>query len=62
MKAQPIVIPNSTALLSEFESIVRPVFDYQESLEFENQNLAALRNSLLPQLMSGELKVNEMNR
>ena len=56
------MIPNSTALLSEFESIVRPVFDYQESLEFENQNLAALRNSLLPQLMSGELKVNEMNR
>ena len=62
MKAQPIVIPNSTALMSKFESIIRPIFNYQESLEFENQNLAALRNSLLPKLMSGELKVYETNR
>jgi len=32
----------------------------QKHLETENNRLATLRDTLLPKLMSGELKVNDM--
>ena len=46
-------------------NMIRPLIDklYQKrrNLEDENSRLAELRDTLLPKLMSGELKVNDMN-
>lgn len=55
-----IIIP-STTILQQFESIVKPIFIMAESLQKENQKLAHLRDTLLPKLMSGELKINDLN-
>lgn len=60
MKALNIVIPNDS-ILDAFEKIISPIFDAQENLEEENLKLAALRDSLLPKLMSGELSVDDVS-
>ena len=41
----------------KFNDFCRPVFEMQEKLEQENRKLAAMRDSLLPRLMSGEIDV-----
>ena len=40
-----------------YYNIIKPVFDFKEELGKENDRLASLRDTLLPRLMSGELKV-----
>jgi hypothetical protein len=35
------------------------MFEYQDELKVENQNLVSLRDSLLPKLISGELQISE---
>lgn len=54
MKNVPAVIPDSESLI-EFNDFCAPIFVQQRILEEQNQSLAALRDSLLPKLMSGEL-------
>ena len=44
-------------ILESFEDILKPIFREQENLEQENTNLATLRDTLLPKLMNGEIKV-----
>ena len=39
---------------------MKPLFTQQDVLEDESRCLAELRDTLLPKLMSGELKVNEI--
>ena len=56
MKSQKIIIPNDITL-TQFECIMQPIFTKQEKLEEENKNLTTLRDTLLPKLMSGEIKV-----
>jgi len=56
-----LVIP-ANEVLKQFTSVVSPLFVTHERNESENRNLAELRDSLLPKLMSGELKIEEMNR
>jgi hypothetical protein len=41
-----------------FEASVRPIRDFITSKEHENRKLAELRDSLLPKLMSGEIRVS----
>jgi type I restriction enzyme S subunit len=41
-----------------FTKIVEPMFCRQENLEEENQQLASLRDWLLPMLMNGQVKTN----
>lgn len=60
IKAQPVIIPSNTSILDRFEDTVSPIFHYQEILETENRNLARLRDTLLPKLMSGKLKISEV--
>lgn len=43
----------------EFASITDPMFDKIEQMGAENQTIATLRDTLLPKLMSGELRVGE---
>lgn len=45
----------SQELILQFESIVRPMLDKMRKSIYEIQNLAQLRESLLPKLMNGEI-------
>ena len=58
MKSLDLVIP-SEDILENFENIMSPIFELQEKFEAENENLATLRDTLLPKLMNGEIKVTE---
>ena len=60
MRTVPAVIPDDGSL-QEFSDFCEPLFQQQRTLEAENRSLAALRDSLLPKLMSGELDVSELD-
>jgi len=47
----------SRNVLDKFAEIVNPIYDYLVQNKVENQKLSALRDLLLPKLMSGEVKV-----
>lgn len=49
----------SPELLSAFDEIVRPLFDRIVANEKESRDLAAIRDYLLPKLMSGEVRVDD---
>jgi type I restriction enzyme S subunit len=53
-----IVLP-SLEIIHRFTEIVRPIFEQREALAGENLLLGKLRDSLLPRLISGELKIPE---
>ena len=59
MKNVPAVIPD-TETLARFNDFCAPIFAQQRILEEQNQSLAALRDSLLPKLMSGEIDVSDI--
>ena len=59
MKSLQLIIAPER-ILHDFENIMKPLFTQQEVLEDESRRLAELRDTLLPKLMSGELKVNEI--
>ena len=59
MKSLQLIIAPER-ILHDFESLMKPLFTQQEVLEDESRCLAELRDTLLPKLMSGELKVNEV--
>ena len=54
-------IHNDFEAIQKFHSIALPIHEKIESLQAENANLSAIRDSLLPRLMSGELDVSELN-
>ena len=56
LKSYKIAIPGKKVMLS-FCSIIKPIVDYIQSNNEENDRLASLRDTLLPRLMSGELIV-----
>ena len=60
MKSLALIIPPIT-IFNQFEEVIKPYFDQQELIEDESRRLAELRDTLLPKLMSGEIKVNEIN-
>ena len=50
------VIP-SKSVCKNFNTIIRPIFDIIKRIREENDRLASLRDTLLPRLMSGEIKI-----
>ena len=56
---EPVVIPSEKALLS-FQSMIDKMQMKLQMNGSESQKLATFRDTLLPKLMSGELKVNEV--
>ena len=54
-------LPFNKEAIKHFDRIVNPILGEKEKLERENRNLAKLRDTLLPKLMSGELKINDFN-
>ena len=61
MKNLPVIIPEDV-VLDHFEDLMKPVFKQQEIIEDESRRLASLRDTILPRLMSGELRVNEIEK
>ena len=59
LKKVPAIIPSKEAL-SAFDDLIQPVFAQIRNLRDENANLADLRDTLLPRLMSGELDVSNI--
>ena len=59
MKNVPAVIPD-TETLARFNDFCAPIFAQQKILEKENHSLTALRDNLLPKLMSGEIDVSQL--
>lgn len=59
MKIVPAFIPDDETL-ARFTEFCSPIFEQQQMLERQNQSLAALRDSLLPKLMSGEVDVSDI--
>ena len=69
--AQPHIYPKHIAELpmnvvfvekiAEYNEIVTPIFEKKGQLFLESKCLTSLRDTLLPKLMSGELKINDIN-
>lgn len=53
-----VVMPAETAMLT-FERLAEPLYEARVALAKENRTLAATRDALLPQLMSGKLRVRD---
>ena len=56
----PVVIPSTTEIQS-FDSIIQPIFSQIRILRAENDRLATIRDTLLPELMSGELDISDID-
>lgn len=56
----PVVLPAENEL-KEFNAIAFPVLDQLNSNKAENKRLTALRDALLPKLMSGEIDVSDID-
>ena len=60
LKGFNITVPDKESIL-KFDNIVSPIFRKKAKLCDEIKSLSQLRDTLLPRLMSGELKINEIN-
>lgn len=60
MKVVPTFIPDS-ATLNLFREYADVIFNQQRNNEAENRQLSAIRDSLLPKLMFGELDVTDLD-
>jgi type I restriction enzyme S subunit len=56
MRKIKVIVPQKN-ILKRFQISVQPIFKMIALLEEENQKLNQLRNTLLPKLMSGEVRV-----
>lgn len=55
-----LIIPKQS-ILDNFSSIVSPLFKNIENLSEQIFKLSQLRDTLLPRLMSGELKISDID-
>ena len=60
LKTVEVVIPSYEAI-TEFDEMIQPIFREIRRLRTENDKLTTLRDNLLPQLMSGELDVSDLD-
>lgn len=61
MKEIPILIPKAR-ILNELEFIIQPINDKQENIRQEINTLSNILDSLLPKLISGEIRVGEAEK
>lgn len=61
IKAMPILIPTHLPMRA-FEDAAAPLMEKVKYCAAENETIAALRDTLLPRLMSGELRVREAEK
>ena len=60
IKGMPFIVPTDEEI-TEFHSLVAPMFAKIKANQAEISNLTALRDTLLPKLMSGELDVSDID-
>ena len=56
-----LLFPYKKDIVDKYIDLVKPVLAEIHKLRIENKTLALTRDSLLPRLMSGELKFNDLN-
>ena len=56
-----VLIPNDD-IMQELDKKIAPIFNSCISARIENRKLSQIRDSLLPKLMSGELKTGDLHR
>ena len=61
MKNVPVLIPDDKTLFN-FQTMCETLFSQQKLLENENRNLSAIRDTLLPKLMNGEIELDEVSK
>jgi type I restriction enzyme S subunit len=61
IKTTPTIMP-PLSLMGKFGSLSHPLFERIFNSLKENQTLAELRDTLLPKLMSGEIRVADAER
>ena len=59
LKQSRITIP-PTALINKIDRIINPILDKKVKLDEENQQVASLRDWLLPMLMNGQVRVGDV--
>ena len=60
LKEYSMAIPDDL-VLRQFDNVIIPIISRIKNIDKQNDSLAELRDTLLPKLMSGEIKVNEIN-
>ena len=60
IKEMPFVVPIDDELM-DFHSVAAPIFAKIKANQTESENLTAVRDTLLPKLMSGELDVSDID-
>ena len=50
----------SNETTDNYNRLIIPIIQTMKTNEYENQHLGALRDTLLPKLMSGEIDVSEV--
>ena len=60
VRALPLVLPTA-AVLRAFQDAIAPVFQRMKGVGKQAQTLATLRDTLLPRLISGQLRLPEVN-
>lgn len=60
LESFPILLPNAKIQLEKFNGLVETILDYQINLFKQNEKLVKVRDTLLPKLMSGEIRVGEV--
>lgn len=61
LRSIPIVVPEAE-ILKYFQSVISPMFEKCILLESENMCLANLRDTLLPKLISGQLRIPDAEK
>lgn len=61
MARYPVAIPNER-VAEAFSSLVRPLTDKMIAAIHESLTLSALRDTLLPKLISGEIRVKDAEK
>ena len=58
---EDFLCPYNKDAVNEFSKLIEPILSQMHDLRHENVMLASTRDTLLPKLMSGELKINEID-
>lgn len=61
VNAFKIALPNDLNIIRHFTSVIEPIFNHIANNRKNNSTLSFVRDTLLPRLMSGELKFNDLN-
>ncbi|MEM7747202.1 MAG: restriction endonuclease subunit S [Pseudomonadota bacterium] len=57
----PIAVPQMD-VAQHFDAMTKPIFESMKAHDLESQTLAALRDLLLPKLMSGEIRIKDAEK